>query len=313
MKIKLLLGLSLFAILAMDCTSETDTLKSNDKITRIYVGTTDAKSRTSTDASTAEVTWKDGDEIAVFHVNGSGRSDYKRFLLSSGAGEQSAYFEGVTADDYLTAGESYKVIYPYSSTTYTNETTSNIYSFAIYEIPNTVDKLATYDWLYSATRVIPTDGTMPAFTLQHTMALIKVTLDIEGVEEYEDFDEYLKNITFAPTDNSFAFAQRCYWDTNLDFAIKNYGTTSVSYISNGQWLEDGTTSFWLPVVQNTNLGIQGLNVTVYVSHGTQGNTLWSATTTFTPTSLLVSGKIYPIHLRFAVDGTNRSGTLTIVN
>ena len=295
--------------MAMGCSSETFT--SNNII---YVEKTinNLTTKTATNETSNEVTWQAGDEIAVFHVNGSGRDDYKEFVLSEGAGSNSAYFTGVTADDILIPGETYKLVYPYSSAvSYTNDPATTRYSLKVYEIPNTVDNLSSYDWLYSAERVIPTDGTTPAFTMKHAMALIKVTLDVAGFEENDDSEEYFKNVTFATSNSSLAFAERIYWDTDMNFVVKSYATSSVSYVDGGEYLENTTTTFWLPVSQDSSLGIQDLDITVYMSHGS--NTLWSASTSFYTSSVLTSGYVYPIHLSFVVDGTNRSGTLSVVN
>jgi len=313
MKNKLFLYITI-AIMAMGCSSETDTYPidaniSNTGITRISVGTI-AETKTATDESSNAVTWQTDDEIAVFNVNGSGRDDYKRFKLSEGAGEVSAYFTGVTADDILIPGETYKLVYPYSSAvSYTGS--SNSKSLKVYEVPNTVDNLSTFDWLYSAEKVIPTDGTTPAFTMQHALALIKVTLDVTGFEENDDSDEYLKNVTFATSNSSLVFAQRIYWDTDMNFAVKSYATSTVSYIDGGEYLENTTTTFWLPVFQDSDLGIQDLDITVYMSHGIY--TLWSAATTYSTSSVLTPGYVYPIHLSFVVDGSSRSGTLSVEN
>jgi len=301
--------------MAMGCSSETDTYPidaniSNTNITRISVGTI-AETKTATDESSNAVTWQTGDEIAVFNVNGSGSSDYKHFVLSEGAGEISAYFTGVTVDDYLIPGETYKLVYPYSSAVSYNGS-SNIFSLTVYEVPNTVDNLSTYDWLYSAEKKIPTDGTIPAFTMQHALSLIKVTLDVTGYLEDDNSDEYLRNISFATSDNSSDFAQRIYWDTDMNFTVKSYATSSVSYVSGGgEYLENTTTTFWLPISQDSSLGIKDLDITVYMSHGS--NTFWSAATTYSTKSVLTPGKVYPIHLSFVVDGSNRTGTLSVVN
>jgi len=303
--------------MAMGCSSETDTFQTDTSVTSItslYVEKTinNATTKTATNESSNEVTWQTGDEIAVFHVNGSGRDDYKCFVLSEGGGSNSGYFKGVTADDYLIAGETYKLVYPYSSAvSYTNDPATTRYSLKVFEVPNTVNNLSSYDWLYSEERVIPTDGTIPDFTMQHALALIKVTLDVTGFKEGDDSEEYLKNVTFATSDNSLAFAQRIYWDTDMNFAVKYYGTTSVSYVDGGEYLENTTTTFWLPVSQDSDSGIQDLDITVYMSHGS--NTLWSALTQYSTSSVLTPGDIYPIHLKFVVDGSNRSGTLSVVN
>ena len=315
MKNKLFLYITI-AIMAMGCSSETDTYQidaniPNTGITRISVGTI-AETKTTTNETSNAVTWQAGDKIAVFHVNGSGRDDYKCFELSDGAGEISAYFTGVTEEDYLIPGETYKLVYPYSSAvSYTNNPVVNANSLKVYEVPNTVDNLSTYDWLYSAERVIPTDGTTPAFTMQHAMALIKVTLDVEGYVEGLDSDETLKNVTFATSDNSSAFAQRIYWDADMNFAVRSYTTLSVSYVSGGEDFDNGTTTFWLPIYQNSSLGIKNLDITVYLSHGVSTN--WSGVTTYSTSSVLTPGDIYPIHLKFVVDGSDITGTLSVVN
>jgi len=295
--------------MAMGCSSETDMFQINSN-NIIYVEKTinNITTKTATDETTNAVTWQAGDEIAVFHVNGSGRSDYKRFVLSEGAGNNSAYFTGFTYSDTLIPGETYKLVYPYSSAVSYNGS-SNIKSLKVFEVPNTVDNLSTYDWLYSTEKVIPTDGTTPAFTMKHAMALIKVTLDVTGFEENDDSDEYLKNVTFATSNSSLSFAQRIYWDTDMNFTVKSYATSSVSYIDGGEYLENTTTTFWLPVSQDSELGIQDLDITVYMSHGI--NSLWSAATTYSTSSVLTSGYVYPLHMSFVVDGSNRSGTLSV--
>jgi len=314
MKKNLFLSLCL-ALVAVGCSSETEPQNDNSTVSRILVGNAelqDANTKTITDAVTNRVTWAAGDEIALFNVNGTGRNDYKRFRIVSGVGNESAYFEAVTEDDNLTAGATYKVIYPYASVaSYTD--VSNRTSLAVYEIPNNVNNLATYDWLYSAPRTINADGTTPEFLMQHCMALIKFTLDVEGIIENDDFDEYLKNITVRPLGTSSMFAQRIYWNNTLDFSISSYGTNSVSFEPSSVYLENGRYTFWLPIYQDASLGIRPLILTVFASHGAAGNTLWSAATTFTPASILTPGYIYHKHLNFTVDGSERSGTLTIID
>ncbi len=312
MKLKLLLGLGI-TLLAMGCTSETELQpKDISKITRIYVGTEDVvDSRTVTNATTNAVTWAEGDEIAVFHVNGSGRSDYKHFrVVSGGAGGISAYFEAVSEADALTGGETYKLVYPYAAAGSYSGGSSNRYSLAVYELANSVDNLKTYDWLYSDGKAIPQDGTLPRFTMKHCFALVKVHLEVAGAIEGEDYDEYIRNFTLSSANS--AFAQRVYWDENLDFAIKSYGTSAVSY-NTDTWLENGAYTFWLPVYQSPDFGSHQLTLAIYMSHGTQGNTLWGGNVNYTPHSVLTAGYLYSVNLLFTVDGTNRTGTLTLVN
>ncbi|WP_321332907.1 hypothetical protein [uncultured Bacteroides sp.] len=313
MRIKLLLGLSLFAILAMDCISETDTPKSNDKITRIYVGTANAKSRTLTDASTAEVTWKDGDEIAVFHINGSGRSDYKRFLLSSGAGEQSAYFEGVTADDYLTAGETYKVAYPYSSVEeYDGD--NNIFNMhANISASNNTDHLANHNWLVSGNRVIPTDGTMPSFSLAQITALAKIRLDIDNFTVTGLTNRrYLTNVNFTIADATKAFYNYIYWNEDLDVTAYERSEVATAGFSNQvQIVNNSSYYYWVPIMQETSSGIKQLDLSVHWRDG--NNVDYSSVVEYTPKSMFVPGYIYNVHLILTfTENSGNSGILSLV-
>lgn len=316
MKKNLVLGLGI-ALLAMSCTSETETQKKDTKkITTIYVGAenaSDVGTRTITDVNTNSVKWAVGDEIAVFHVNGSGRSDYKHFVLESGAGDASAYFKGVGADDYLTAGETYKVVYPYSTVKqYDGE--NNVFNMhANISGSNNTDHLANHNWLVSTQQRISTDGKTPAFLLAQTVALAKIQVDITnftltGIPN----KRYLSNVNFTISDKTKAFYSYIYWDENLDVAAYEYSEVATAGFSNQVQISNNTSYYyWVPIKQNTSDGIKSLGLSVHWRDS--NNVDYSSSVEYTPQSVFTPGFIYNIHLKLTfTTGSGNSGTLTFV-
>lgn len=311
--------LSSFVVAAMlaitSCTSETEDNTYSTKITKIYVGAeTTIGTKTNTNASTSTVTWADGDEIAVFHVNGSGRSDYKRFILTSGAGESSAYFAGATAEDYLTPGETYKVVYPYSSVENYNQSNDFLFSEISQSTSGNISHIAQYDWLYSASKTIGSDGTVPAFLLKHVSAFLRVRLDIANYTASER--RYLRNFNVkASNGTSKLFANYIYWNDELNFTISQYTETATVGYSESNRIVDGTFYYYFPIIQDPSLGIEPLTFTSYWATSTSTSaTLYSSDCQYTPSSVLRSGYVYDAHFQLTFnDGSANTATLTIVN
>ena len=301
--------------MAMGCSSETDTFQVNTKITRISVGTQEIKetTKTATNASTNAVTWQAGDEIAVFHVGGTGRSDFKHFVLASGANETSAYFEGVGADDYLTAGESYKVIYPYSSAGYTVNDDFNCSETAQSSNGNT-DQLADCDWLYSTSTRISPDGTVPAFTLRHAFSLLKIIVDVENFTSSDR--RYMRNFNIKNFNTELnLFADYVYWNDVFDFSVSGYtGVSAVGYSSSIRLNNTTTYIYWLPIKQNETLGIQNVVFTSFWATGiTSTSTMYSSECTYTPSSVFAAGTTYEKHFKLTfADGSSTVAILTLV-
>lgn len=316
MKTKLFLGLGI-ALLAMSCTSETESRNEDaSKITKIYVGTekvVEADTRTVTDVNTNTVTWATGDEIAVFRVNGSGRNDYKHFILESGAGEISAYFKGVGADDYLTPGETYKVVYPYAAVGAYEGVDDALSMQAAISGSNNTDHLAKYNWLTSLPKVIPTDGTMPAFSLAQSTALAKIRVDIEnfmltGIGNRR----YLSNVNFTVKDGSGEFSDYIYWDDNLNIATLQFSeVASAGFTGTAVQINNNSSYYyWVPIIQKIETGIKELKLSVHWNAGTI--TTYSADMVYTPQSVFRPGFIYNVHLKLSFAESGNSGALTLV-
>lgn len=316
MKTKLLLSLGI-ALLAMSCTSETESQNEDaTKITKIYIGaekTSDATTKTVTDVTTNSVKWAEGDEIAVFHVNGSGRNDYKRFVLESGAGEASAYFKGVGADDYLTAGETYKVVYPYAAVGQYDGVNDVFNMHANISASNNTDHLANHNWLVSTQqRITPADGTMPSFLLKQVTALAKIRVDIENFTITGMTNKrFLSNVNFTIIDRTKAFRSYIYWDDNLDVATYEYSEVATAGFSGQVEIKNNNSYYyWVPIIQNASDGIKKVSLSV---HWRKDVDLSSAVE-YMPKSVFTPGKIYNIHLKLTfTENSGDSGTLTFAN
>ncbi len=314
---KIVLLMSGISLMFSGCTTETRGWADDGKITRVYVdapsepGGLEAESRTATDEYS--VTWVAGDEVALFKAGD--RTNYKRFRLMSEPGSKAGYFAGATSDDYLTEGDSYKVVYPYSAAEKTG--TNNGARFPIYEIRQAEEgnkHLADYDWLESTYRTVSVANPVPAFVLNHCFALLKITLTVEGTDEdNDDYEEYLTNLTIAAADNSEIFAQRVFLDSDINVGAWGYRSQTVTYRDPKAWLSDGTYTFWLVMLQDATIGIKELQFSLHFSHGLSGSVLWNLNATHTPSSVLKSGHLYKIHLRANIDGAARSGNLEVVS
>lgn len=317
MKMKLFLGLGI-TLLVMSCTSETEPQNEDKtKITKIYVGAEKAEgvnTRTVTDVNTNSVTWADGDEIAVFHVNGSGRNDYKRFVLESGAGNISAYFRGVGADDYLIPGETYKVVYPYSAVGVYDGVNDALQMQASISGSNNTDHLADYNWLASAQKVIPADGTMPAFLLVQSTALVKIRVDTENftIKDPITNKRYLNNVNFTVIDGSTEFSDYIYWDDNLNVTTFQFSEVASAGFAGtvAQIKNNSSYYYWVPIIQKIETGVKQLKLSVHWNAGAV--TTYSADMTYTPKSVFKSGYIYNVHLKLSFADSGNSGTLTLV-
>lgn len=316
MKKKLVIGLSI-ALLAMSCTSETEPQKEDaTKITKIYVGAEkalDVDTRTITDVNTNSVKWAAGDEIAVFHVNGAGRSDYKRFVLESGAGEASAYFKGVGADDYLTAGETYKVVYPYSTVEQYDGVNDVFNMHANISGSNNTDHLANHNWLVSTQqRVIPSDGTMPSFLLAQITALAKIRVDVENFTLTGLTNRrYLSNVNFTTIDKIKDFYSYIFWNDNLDVEALQYSEVATAGFQSTNVAINNNTSYyyWMPIIQNSSTGVQELGLSVHWRDA--NNVDYSSSIDYTPKSQFTPGFIYNIHLKLTfTEGSGNSATLS---
>ena len=156
---------------------------------------------------------------------GTGRNDYKRFILESGAGDVSAYFKGVGPDDYLTPGGTYKVIYPYASVVNYYDRNNGCYVAELSQPSSDASHLSDYDWLFSVSKTIPNDNTMPSFLLQHAFSLIKINLTVSN---YTGALRYLQSMSISS--NGYNFAESVYWNDNLDFTIaENSEKIGISY------------------------------------------------------------------------------------
>lgn len=317
MRTKLLLGLGI-ALLAMSCTSETEPQKEEaTKITKIYVGAEkapDVDTKTITDVNTNSVKWAEGDEIAVFHVNGTGRSDYKRFVLESGAGEASAYFNGVGADDYLTAGETYKVVYPYSTIGIYDGVNEAFNMHANISGSNNTDHLANHNWLVSTQQRISTDGKTPAFLLAQTTALAKIRVDIENFTLTGFTNRrYLSNVNFTTVDKIKDFYSYIFWNENLDVEAAEYSEVATAGFQSTNVVINNNTSYyyWMPIIQNTLTGIKKLGLSVHWRDA--NNVDYSSSIEYTPKSEFIPGFIYNIHLNLAfTEGSGNSAILSLV-
>lgn len=317
MKTKLFLGL-VIVLLATSCTSETEPQKENEtRITKIKIGadvTTDADSRTVTDVNTNSVKWAVGDEIAVFHVNGNGRSDYKRFVLESGVGEASAYFIGVGADDYLTAGEIYKVVYPYVSVGMYDGVNDVFNMHANMSGSNNTDHLANHNWLVSTQqRISPSDGTMPSFLLTQVTALAKIRVDIENFTLTEMTNRrYLSNVNFTISDKTKAFSSYIFWNDNLEVATYEYSEVATAGFSGQVQIKNNSSYYyWVPIKQNASDGIKKVSLSIHWRDS--NNVDYSSPLEYTPKSVFTPGKIYNIHLKLTfTENSGNSGTLTFV-
>lgn len=315
MKTKLFLGLSI-ALLAMGCTSETEMNNENTtKITRIYVGAENViDTRTETDAETAAVTWTEGDEIAVFHVNGSGRSDYKYFVLESGDGETKGYFKGADPEvDYLIPGETYKVVYPYWAVV-DFDGGDNIHEMSIALSNNSTDHLADYNWLASTAKTIPTNGTMPAFSMAQQMSLVKLRVDIENFTVTGTSNRrYFGNINFTTTDTAPVFYSFVYWNNNLEVAAGEMSEVlGCGFNGNIQIQNNTSYYFWVPVKQDTSKGVKEIDIAL-LWRNSGGGTTTTAHAIYTPKSAFAPGYIYNVHLKLSFTaGSANSATLTVV-
>ncbi len=315
---RLVLLMSGISLLFAGCTTETKEWTGDDgKITRIYVDApldTDASKATSrTVTNDHSVTWTEGDEIALF--KDGDRTNYKRFRLMSNPGSKSGYFTGVTTDDYLTEGGSYKVIYPYSAAAKTG--TNNLTRLSLYEIEQTDEgstHLAGYDWLESAYHTVSVANPIPAFVLNHCFTLLKVTLTVEGADEDNtEYDEYLTNLSISSIDNSNIFAQRVYLGNDNNVEVSSYGVMAVVFRNPKAWLSNKEYTFWQIVKQDEALGIHDLRFNLYFSHGTGGNVLWNVDTIYSPASVLRSGQLYRIKLKAVINGATRTGSLEVAS
>lgn len=308
MKKNLLFMMGVVALLLTGCSTETGNVEDTSKITRISVdateGSVDAKTRTATNGTL--VTWVTNDEIGL--LNAADRANYKHFRLSSAPGTNTGYFDGVTADDYLTSGTTYKVVYPYSALEYTG--TSNRYRKDIQvfsQTDNSNSNLANDDWLTSESRTI-VDGTMPAFRLKHCFALLKVTLAVEGIIEDDDYEMYFANFTISTANNEKAFANKVYIDDKGDLGVYSYINSIIAARTDKPWLENGIYTFWYVVKTDPQVGIVPLQLQPYFSQGASGTVLWSLNTTFTPSAVLEAGKLYNINLKMTYNNGSYSAS-----
>lgn len=316
MKKSLLLLISGIALLLAGCTTETETrdwVNKDGKITRIYVEASSEEdaveptTRTTTNGNS--VTWVTGDEIALFET--TGQRVYKRFRLVSDPGTKSGYFEGVGTDDYLTPGTSYRVVYPYSAAQYTGSNVryrKDIQAFM--QTDNSNSNLTNDDWLISEIRTV-TDGTMPGFRLNHCFALLEVSMQVEGIEEDDDYEMYFSNFTIETSGNELAFANKVYITDDGNLGVSSYQNSIVVSRTDKPWFENGTYKFWYVVKANPSVGIAPLVLHPYFTQGS--SVLWSVKTEFTPTSVLQSGKYYHLNLKMTYNNVSPSAsTLTVV-
>jgi len=314
-KLLLMIGTLLFVA---GCTTETDE-KIADKgtVSKIIVDASsssssfsNATSRTLTNGNS--VTWNTGDQIALYET--SGGITYKKFQLSSGQGNKSGYFGGTTSNDYLTTGYSWKVVYPYSAAQYDGSSARYRWNTAeISQNGDTNSHLANYDWLTS-TAVAVSDGAMPAFTLDHSFALIKVTLDVEGIVEDDNYETYFVNLNMSTQNNEQAFASRIYIDEHGDLKVYSYTNSIVVVRTDKPWFENGTYTFWFVAKQNESVGIVPLILQPYFSEGSGGNVLWSISTTYTPSTLLEAGKLYNLNLKMTFNNeSHTASTLEVID
>lgn len=315
MRTKLFLGLSI-ALLAMSCTSETEPRNEDvTKITKIQVGAeqvANPETRTVTDVTANRVTWAAGDEIAVFRVGGEGRMDYRRFVLESGAGDVLAYFKGVGADDFLTAGDTYKVVYPYNSVREFDGLNGEFNMTASISGNNNTDHLARFNWLISTPHVIPTDGTMPSFSLAQAMALAKIRLDVKNFALPPlDEQRYLTNLNFTTIDKKTVFSSSVYWSAELDLKTKKFSEVASAGFTSGVQVYDNTTYYyWVPIMQDPSFGIKDLKLEVLWRSGLSNT--YSSSMEYTPKSIFAPGFIYNIHFVLTFEPSGNSGTLSLV-
>lgn len=308
MKTKLFLSLGL-VLLTMSCNSEKELPNENvTKISKIYVGTkkdAQTNTRTVTNATTNAVTWTEGDEIAIFRVGGTGRNDYKRFILESGAGDVSAYFKGVGPDDYLTPGGTYKVIYPYASVVNYYDRNNGCYVAELSQPSSDASHLSDYDWLFSVSKTIPNDNTMPSFLLQHAFSLIKINLTVSN---YTGALRYLQSMSISS--NGHNFAESVYWNDNLDFTIaENSEKIGISYSSSTK-LVDGKYTFIIPIYQVSNTA----EITFTANWAKTWNSIFpnAASYSYITSSTLTSGKVYELDFTLSFEtGASDVGLLTM--
>ena len=312
MKIYILVSIASLSLLFVGCTSETDIQNDSSKITKIYVDASsdeDAQSRTATNGNS--VTWVTNDQIAL--IENGNRNGYKQFQLSSDPGTKSGYFEGVGADDYLTNGKSYKVVYPHSAARYTgagNPTRLNISGIAQSDDSNS--NLATYDWLVSSSRTVIDGVTMPEFRLNHCFALVKVTLNVSDIIENDDYASYLKNMTITTQNNEAAFAERVYLDSNVDLQVFSWVSSVTVARTDAPWLGNGSYVYWFIIKPNDAIAAGPLTIQSNFSTDVAGIFQWSLSTIFTPTSALQAGKFYELDLNMVYNNADKSSSVLTV-
>lgn len=301
MKKKSLFILASTALLAAGCSSNSDVENTTDsaKISKIYVdSSTGGDTKTTTNGNS--VTWATGDAIGL--IEASKPETNNQFILNSAPGTNTGYFEGVTTNDYLSPG-TWIAYYPYSATKHNSSNKLKVQT--INQTGESNSLLATYDWLISSPVTVGYNQ-QPSFHLNHSFALIKVTVKLDAA--IDDYIE-LSNVKLSTQDNSQVFAQRIY--------INDNGTIGFDYTSNNvvtnrtdrpQFVYGNTYTFWLLAKQNAKTP---LFVDVYFDGD---HSIFSVRTTFNPSNILEAGKLYSLDLLVKYNSDNYpASTLEITN
>lgn len=313
MKKNILVSIASLSLLMVGCTSETDTQNDSSKITKIYVGTSSdegVQSRTATNGNS--VTWVTNDQIAL--IENGDRGGYKQFQLSSDPGTNKGYFNGVGAGDYLTNGRSYKVVYPHSAATYTGAGGATRLDISgIAQGNNSNSNLATYDWLVSSSQTVTDGVTMPAFTLNHCFALLKITLNVSNIVEDDNYASFLKNLAITTKGNEKAFAEKVSLDGNVDLQVHSWVSSVTVARTDAPWLGNESYVYWFIIKPSDAVANVPLTIQANFSTDKAGLFQWTTSTEFTPTAALKSGKFYELDLSMVYNNTDKaSSTLTVI-
>lgn len=292
--------------LFVSCTSTTETIEENaekGKVTKIFVYSDGADTRTSTNGSS--VTWAAGDKIGLVKITDATTNN--QFELTSSPGSNKGYFGAVTPADALEPGK-WMAYYPYNASKYTVDNPLEL--FVIPQNGENNNHLAEYDWLISTA---PADITYngenhPAFLMKHCFSLIKINVTLAN--NVTKNRPTLSNVKLLSKDSSPCFVNSAWIDENgeMQYDYSSNNTTVVRTDAPELKNAGQKHTLWLLTRQNVKTDLQiGLFITVnYVPTGFMAD--------FTPTNMLEPGKLYTLDLQLNYDNVNYgSSTIQIVN
>ncbi|MEG0517575.1 MAG: fimbrillin family protein [Bacteroidales bacterium] len=249
------------------------------------------------------VNWSTGDAVGCMET--SQPASNNKFILSKGAGTKYGTFVVDPASTPLTTG-TWIAYYPHSATRYTSSKKYRMVNQA--QIDETTNHVAKTDWLVSDPVKIGTSSLGADFKMKHAFALVefKVKLKRPAASAYDE--PRLAQCVLATQDESRIFAQQIYFDNGGQMQF-DYTALSTAIVRDDKPLLTVTNDVtaWLLTRQSS---VQPLKVTVFFEYGV----ITSASTLFTPTSILEPGKKYKIGLEVELNEDNpNASTLTIVS